>query len=767
MKIPDTPVTPTSRQSGGWCEFGPFRLDPTRRRLLKGNEPVPLTPKAFDTLLVLVQCRDRTVSKEQLLKQVWAGTVVEENNLTQAISRLRKALGETLDEHSYIVTVPGQGYRFVAPVHQVDIESETLAARLIKGPLPYLEAVHVLLAVLGELERLHRRGAVHGRLTPAGILVSADKVSLLEPAPELATRSLDLVRYRAPEQVQGKPADARSDLFVAGAILFEMLAGRPAFVGESAANIDQSIVSNNPPALGGSRGAAAVDRVIHRALAREQHDRYPDAPAMADALREALSDEQASEPTRLHPVTRLIVLPFRTLRPDPQTDFLAFSLPDAITSSLTGLESLIVRSSLTAARFAGEAPDLQALASQVAVDMVLTGTLLREEDQLRVNAQLVELPGGAAIWSCVLQVPCGSIFQLQDDLTRRIVESLPVSLSARDTRLLQHDVPANARAYELYLHANQLAYDPSHWTVARDLYRSCLEADPHYAPAWARLGRIYRVLALYAGDEAAEHYRLAEAAFRRALELNPDLPLAHNLYTNLEVELGGGREAMLRLIERARAGTGDPEIFAGLVHACRYCGLLDAAVSAYQHARRLDADVRTSIGHAYWMLGEYEKAIESDQERPPLTTILALISTGREPEAVSRLLDLEKLELPAPFHHYVVAMRALLQDKRADYLHACDAIQSSMQVWDPCGRFYVARLLARVGDLERALFHLRGAVDGGFYCVSILARDPWLDGLRGLPRFSAIVAAADTRYRSARAAFLDAGGDRVLGLAKH
>lgn len=756
-----------NRQSGCWYEFGPFRLDPTRRRLLKGNEPVPLTPKTFDTLLVLVQCRDRTVSKDHLLKHVWAETVVEENNLTQAISRLRKALGESLDEHSYIVTVPGQGYRFVAPVHQVDIESESLAARLGKGPLSYAEAVHVLLAVLGDLERRHRQGAVHGRLTPTAILVSADGASLLEPPTDLRADSLDHVRYRAPEQIQGKPADARSDVFAAGAILFEMLAGRPAFMGESAADVERPIVSDTPPALGGSRGAAAVDRVIHRALAKKQHDRYPDARAMADALREALSAEQPSEPTRLHPVTRLIVLPFRTLRPDPDTDFLAFSLPDAITSSLSGLESLVVRSSLTAARFAGEAPDLQALASQVAVDMVLTGTLLREGDQLRINTQLVEVPGGAAIWSRVSQVPLGGFFQLQDDLTRRIVESLPVSLSARDTRLLQHDVPANARAYELYLHANQLAHDPSHWTVARDLYRSCLEADPHYAPAWARLARIYRVLALYAGDEAAEYYRLAEQAFRRALELNPDLPLAHNLYTYLEVELGGGREAMLRLIARARAGAGDPEIFAGLVHACRYCGLLDAAVSAYLHARRLDPDVRTSVAHAYWMLGEYEKAIESDQERPPLTMILALILGGREPEAVARLVEMEKLELPAPIHHYVVAVRGLLQNKRTEYLNACDVILSSVRVWDPCGRFYVARLLARVGDLERALLHLQGAVDGGFYCVSILARDPWLDGLRGLPGFSAIVAAADTRYRSARAAFLDAGGDRVLGLAMH
>lgn len=706
---------------------------------MKGDEPVPLTPKAFDTLLVLVQGRDRTVTKEQLLKQVWSETVVEENNLTQAISRLRKALGETLDDHRYIVTVPGHGYRFVAPVQEVGIERETLAARLMKGPRPYLEAVHVLLALLGELERLHRRGAVHGHLAPAGIVISGADVSLPEPA----AASLDHLRYRAPEQLQGQAGDARSDLFAAGAILFEMLAGRPVFTGESAADIARSILSDHPPALGGSSGAAAVDRIIHRALARDPNDRYADARAMADALREALSAEQRSESIRLHPVTRLIVLPFRTLRPDPQTDFLAFSLPDAITSSLTGLESLIVRSSLTAARFAGETPDLPTLASQVAVDMVLTGTLLREGDELRVNAQLVEVPGGAAIWSCVSQVPCGSIFQLQDDLTRRIVESLPVSLSARETRLLQRDVPGNARAYELYLHANQLAYDPSHWTVARDLYRSCLEADPHYAPAWARLGRVYRVLALYADDDAAEHYQLAEQAFRRALELNPDLPLAHNLYTNLEVELGGGREAMLRLIERARAGTGDPEIFAGLVHACRYCGLLDAAVSAYRYARRLDPGVRTSVGHAYWMLGNYDEAIATDQERPPLTTILSLISTGREPEAVSRLLDLEQLGLPAALHHYVVAVRALLEDRRDDYLQASDTILSSMRVWDPCGRFYVARLLARVGDLERALFHLRGAVDGGFYCVSILARDPWLDGLRGLPAFSAIVAAAD------------------------
>src|SRR5207245_10713078 len=98
-------------------------------------------------------------------------------------------------------------------------------------------------------------------------------------------------------------------------------------------------------------------------------------------------------------MTRLIVLPFRVLRPDPETDFLAFSLPDAITSSLSGLEALIVRSSLAAARFAGEALDLKTIAVEADVDVVLTGTLLPSGGQLRVSTQLMETPSGALIWS--------------------------------------------------------------------------------------------------------------------------------------------------------------------------------------------------------------------------------------------------------------------------------------------------------------------------------------------------------------------------------
>ncbi len=97
-------------------EFDGFRVDPVRRRLLKGGEQVSLTPKAFSILVVLLENRGEVVEKEELIRRIWPDTFVTEANLTQNISSLRKALGERANDHRYVVTVPGRGYSFVAEV---------------------------------------------------------------------------------------------------------------------------------------------------------------------------------------------------------------------------------------------------------------------------------------------------------------------------------------------------------------------------------------------------------------------------------------------------------------------------------------------------------------------------------------------------------------------------------------------------------------------------------------------------------------------------
>src|SRR5262249_29289350 len=120
-----------SKEGNYFYEFGPFRLDPGRRLLLRDVEPLPLRPKAFDTLLVLVQNSGRVRNKDELMQAVWGDTIVEEGGLTRNISVLRKTLGESPDHHRYIVTAPGRGYCFVATVRKVDSEDHDEAKSLV------------------------------------------------------------------------------------------------------------------------------------------------------------------------------------------------------------------------------------------------------------------------------------------------------------------------------------------------------------------------------------------------------------------------------------------------------------------------------------------------------------------------------------------------------------------------------------------------------------------------------------------------------------
>ena len=363
--------------------------------------------------------------------------------------------------------------------------------------------------------------------------------------------------YMAPEQYIGGPVDARTDLFAMGAVMFEMLSGTRAFQGTTPMEVYAQTMHEQPPALGGSPAATLVERVVQRALSKTPADRYPDASKMADALRATRQLEDGKE-MRAHTIGRLIVLPFRLLRSDPEIDFLAVSVPDAVANALTGLETLVVRSTAAAARFATEALDLQRIAKEADVDLVLTGSLLRAGQQIRVTVQLIKVPDGTILWSHAPQVALRDVFQLQDEIVERVVESLSVSLTAREQRRLKADVPETPTAYEYFLRGNQRLLHAGvvaaeELSVARGLYDRCLEEDPRYAPAWVRLGRCHWLIGK-GGEAKQENARRAEECFRRALELNPELPLAHGLYALLEIDQGRAQDAMVRLIERARSG---------------------------------------------------------------------------------------------------------------------------------------------------------------------------------------------------------------------
>ena len=650
------------------------------------------------------------------------------------------------------------------------LDGESLADRLRRGAMPLGEAAQTTLAILTALEALHARGFIHRDLKPSNVFLSAHGVKLLdfglarETHPSVissdattvgqlaAVKALTLSgmivgtpRYMAPEQLLSAPVDGRADIFAAGTLLYEMIAGRPPFDDENAMKLFHGIVYEQAPNLAGSAAIAAVNRIIHRAMAKRPDDRYATAGAMATDLRDVLLISDAAVPVVARKITRLIALPLRVLRPDPETDFLAHALPEAITTTLAGVGSLIVRSSSSASRMTELDP--KKLASEADVDVALTGTLLRAGDQIRVTFQLVELPSGTIVWSQVSQAAMSDVFELQDKLTQRIVESLELPLTEREARLVRRDVPATPRAHEFYLRATQQGETPEAWAVARDLYMHALDEDPRYAPAWARLARIYLLLGKYTGD-TGRNYDLAESAARHAIDLNPDLPVAHHAFAHIAASKGRPREGMLTLLDRIGRGSNDPAVFAGLVTLFRFCGLLGASAAAHEQARQLDPHASTSAAHTYWMLGRYEEALAAvDRDRDMGDEAFILASMGRMDDALAVYPDRRKRTAArADLARFFDAFQATLE-RRPEIAVPIFSSPSFAEFPDPEGQYYMARALAFLGENGKALEAFDRAERGGFFCYPFFARDPWLDPLRTDPHFVEILRRAEARMR--------------------
>ena len=660
------------------------------------------------------------------------------------------------------------------------LNGQPLSDELRHTPMSASRVVPIALEVLGALTALHAHGVVHRDLKPSNIFLTPYGVKLLDfglARPQLEesavttaglTRAGVVVgtpRYMAPEQVTGDPVDARSDLFAVGAILFEMLAGRPAFDGHTIIDVLHATVHQQPPALTGSPAVAAIDRVIRRALSKRPVDRPASASEMADELRGVRSAQGSDMVALAQPLTRIVVLPFRVLGQDEEARFLAFSLPDAIAASLAGIDSLIVRSSASASRFAGEAPDLKALAAEADVDRVVMGTLLRSSGQLRVSAQLVEAPSGTLLTSHTVQSSMDDLFRVQDEISRRVVDTLSLALT-KGFPSPRPDVPNDARAYELYLRANELGRTYDGLARARDLYERCLELDLRFAPAWAHLGRCHRVIGKYI-DGSADSERHAEEAFRRALDINPRLSVAHKYYANLEADTGRATHAMVRLLEEAKRHGNDAQLVAGLVHACRYCGLFDEAIAAHAEARRLDPNVPTSLEQTLLMKGDIDRLLSIEM---PLVIagaddgirVIGLGLASRRDEARQVLIAMRGGSRIPAFRTWTSYLMAWI-DRRPELMVEDPSLAQLKIQDDPEAVFQRGWLLCDVGDYERGFDLLRQAVSKGYFVAATLAERPHFDALRGRPEFQSLLADAEQGRARALAAFEEAGGHRLLG----
>jgi serine/threonine protein kinase len=654
------------------------------------------------------------------------------------------------------------------------VEGQTLDDRIAAHPsgLPVVEALSIARQITEALQAAHEKGIVHRDLKPANVkITAAGTVKVLDfglatagggsATGEHLTRSGTLVgtpRYMAPEQLMGDTIDARSDIYAAGLVLFEMLTGRAPFDAISTPARLEAMLKSDTPSLPPPHARSHLNSIVRRAIDRRPDARYQTAAALAADLR-AEAGTMIGSAIALRPTVRLVVLPFRLLRPDEDIAFLEGALPEAITASLSSVRTVLVRSNIAALRF-GSSADLGQVARELDVDHVLTGTLLRSGDQLRVTCQLVGAPGGDLRWSETVQVHLGDLFEVQDSLSRRIVRSLPLA-DRNDSTLMTQDVPATPRAYELYLRANQLSYDRPRWALAKDLYEQCVNADPNYAPAWARLGRINRVIGKFDERAPRPSYQAAETNFRRALALNPDLSIAHTLFAYLEAEIGRAEAALLRLLTRLQRQPNDPDLFAALCHAARYCGLLDVSLAAHTRARVLDPKVPTSVLHTFMLLGDYVSALNEPRNDAESCIFFAIAhrELGGSVEEALQVLNAVPVTQPSRFSFRTAFEGVFRGDRAMTKAAGLELLDRGFP--DGEGFYYMARALASVGELELATEAFVRTVPS-FFCVPGMDRDRWIDPLRGRPDFEAALATARERHLRTVAQFESAGGRRLI-----
>jgi TolB-like protein len=664
------------------------------------------------------------------------------------------------------------------------LEGEGLDRRLAGGALSSSQAVPIAMGMLSALDALHGRGFVHRDVKPSNVFVTPHGPKLLDfglarPALDSAV-SLDTAtpvtaagmiigtpQYMAPEQVTGAALDGRTDLYAVGAVMFQMLAGRPPFTG-SGADVLFAALKENPPALQGPPDVIAIDRVIRRAMRKEPGERYGTAADMsADLAAVSLSGTRSGPVLPVRALTRVVVPPLRMARTDPDVAYLSFGLAEAVSGSLAALGNIVVRAPAVAARWSDETTDLKQLAAEIDVDLVVSGALLRSGAQLRIAAQVIDATSGTLIGATTVKGSMDDIFALEDALTNAVMALLSSQLTAGQVRAAdpppRRAAPATPRVFELFLRGMEEARKLTGTAKARALFQQAVDEDPGFAPAWAALGRSHRVWGKFYADRDASD-RLAEHAFQRAFELSPDLPLAHRYFTHFESEHGRAAGAVVRLLKHAAGNRHDAQLFAGLVHACRYAGLFDASVAAHDEAKRLDPNVPTGIEYtlAHLVLNPTQGAelMLRHTGSPDIHFVLAALGDAETSKKAVSTMNIG--QVPPALQASVDAGIAIHTRPASE---ALEAIDRAMAVHvDPEALFFFGTMLIRVGESDRGVETLARAVRSGYAAALTLAQNPNFEPVRARDAFKQVVEEARQSVRASQRMFEEAGGPEMLGL---
>jgi TolB-like protein len=475
----------------------------------------------------------------------------------------------------------------------------------------------------------------------------------------------------------------------------------------------------------------------------------------------ALYTKQAVKPKPVARVRTLAILPFQSLREDPKSDFLGFSLADAVITKLDYVSSLSVRPSSAVERYRSQSIDIPKVAGELHVDTVLTGNFVRDGQDLRITSQLIDVKTQSILWTRTFDLKYDRLLTVQDSVAREIIRGLKVSLSPQEAERLNRGKPVDPVAYEYYLRGVDL-YSRNDFVMAIKMLEKSAEIDPAYALTWANLGRAHTANASFELG-GRDEYRKAEVAYEKALALEPAQIEAQIYMANRFTDTGHVEDAVPLLRSAEKTNASHAEVHWELGYAYRFAGMLNESLTECERARDLDPGVKlsTSALNTYFYLGEYDKFLAS----LPKTTNSALIVFYRGfGEYHKKNTEEAAKDFDAAFTSHPSLLQARVgkalsygirreNAKGLEILRDTENTIAERGVGDPEAIYKIAEGYAVLGDAASALRVLRRSIETGFFSSPYIERDPLLASIRSDAEYAKIITLARQRHEAFRSRF--------------